>query len=410
MFLGAIKTEEKTIFESQSEDLGKSAYELELLKLAEICCCLLAFLGFCCGVLSTDLEHSALTHSSSFPTLMFAGSASTLCLLYSIYWRTWREIRWLQAKCFLSVHDDLLTSQKLNRMIVELIVNAPHPLYWLACKEFAYYNSVKDVEIRYTYNSWLTVWMLVRTYHLVKVVSALSPFRSGRAQRVCQMNGTYPGTWFSIKCIMRENPNHVLATMLMLGLLMGGFVLRVFERPMGQYTHMDYGDYGNSMWNVLVTMTTVGYGDLYPVTMLGRISEIFVCFWGVFSISLIIITVSSLLNFDSSEAKAYLILTRLEFKSEMRSIAARVITSGLKYRKMQRSLPSDSYQLDLCLGRFRWNIHEFQRARNRLISIYDKDSYSERVEQDIEEIEENIAEIQRGMKTFRETVAMALGV
>ena len=38
---------------------------------------------------------------------------------------------------------------------------------------------------------------------------------------------------------------------------------------------------GDALWWGLVTITTVGYGDFYPVTMLGRIMGIFVMFAGV---------------------------------------------------------------------------------------------------------------------------------
>jgi voltage-gated potassium channel len=38
---------------------------------------------------------------------------------------------------------------------------------------------------------------------------------------------------------------------------------------------------GDALWWALVTITTVGYGDKYPVTTLGRITGVFVMFAGV---------------------------------------------------------------------------------------------------------------------------------
>jgi voltage-gated potassium channel Kch len=51
----------------------------------------------------------------------------------------------------------------------------------------------------------------------------------------------------------------------------------------------------NSMWCVIITMTTVGYGDFVPKTNLGRTVAVLACIWGNFLISLMVIslTVSS---------------------------------------------------------------------------------------------------------------------
>ena len=38
---------------------------------------------------------------------------------------------------------------------------------------------------------------------------------------------------------------------------------------------------GDAIWWGLVTITTVGYGDFYPVTLMGRITGIFVMFAGI---------------------------------------------------------------------------------------------------------------------------------
>ena len=38
---------------------------------------------------------------------------------------------------------------------------------------------------------------------------------------------------------------------------------------------------GDALWWAIVTITTVGYGDKYPVTALGRLTGVFVMFAGV---------------------------------------------------------------------------------------------------------------------------------
>ena len=70
----------------------------------------------------------------------------------------------------------------------------------------------------------------------------------------------------------------------------------------------------NCMWNVIITITSVGYGDIYPKTFFGRIVGVIVCFWGVFIVSFFVVTITNMLNFTGSEEKSYNLLLRLYHK------------------------------------------------------------------------------------------------
>ena len=60
---------------------------------------------------------------------------------------------------------------------------------------------------------------------------------------------------------------------------------------------------GDALWYSIVTITTVGYGDFYPVTTAGRITAIFIMFMGVGIIGALASILASLLVGGSSSAE-----------------------------------------------------------------------------------------------------------
>ena len=60
---------------------------------------------------------------------------------------------------------------------------------------------------------------------------------------------------------------------------------------------------GDALWYAIVTITTVGYGDFYPVTPAGRITAMFIMFMGVGIIGALASILASLLVGGSSSAE-----------------------------------------------------------------------------------------------------------
>ncbi len=61
---------------------------------------------------------------------------------------------------------------------------------------------------------------------------------------------------------------------------------------------------GDAIWWGLVTITTVGYGDFYPVTLMGRITGIFVMFTGIGIIGALASILASMLVSPSTDEPA----------------------------------------------------------------------------------------------------------
>ena len=95
------------------------------------------------------------------------------------------------------------------------------------------------------------------------------------------------------------------------------------------------------MWNVIVTLATVGYGDFYLKTALGRFIGLIVCFWGTFIVSYFVVTVTNMLTFAPPEEKSYTLLLRLHYKEELKRYAVNVLSSAYRNKNIKLKFPSD---------------------------------------------------------------------
>ena len=80
----------------------------------------------------------------------------------------------------------------------------------------------------------------------------------------------------------------------------------------------------------MITMMTVGFGDYYPRTHLGRAICIVACFWGVIIVSMMVVTLTNATTLSQKETRAYGILYRLHLKTQIENEAAKVITKFLR--------------------------------------------------------------------------------
>jgi voltage-gated potassium channel len=112
---------------------------------------------------------------------------------------------------------------------------------------------------------------------------------------------------FAIKAELKERPMIVMSIFLILSVIVSAFILRAAEMPADEENGDRFGfSYiWNSMWCSFITIATVGYGDIFPVSTMGKIICVIIMFWGNFLISLIIVSLANLVEFEREEAKAY---------------------------------------------------------------------------------------------------------
>ena len=178
-----------------------------------------------------------------------------------------------------------------------------------------------------------------------------------------------------------------------------GFQLRLFERQLSEASGQNFTNLNNCMWNVIITLTSVGYGDLYPKTFFGRIVGIIVCFWGVFIVSCFVVTVTNMLEFSGLENKAYELLLRLSYKTELKKDAVKVLSTAFKHRNAVNG--GDPSLILSCFNNFRSDMLSFQRTASLVRSMN---------EMNVEEQNNynNLKEVTNNIKRLKESQALTL--
>lgn len=69
---------------------------------------------------------------------------------------------------------------------------------------------------------------------------------------------------FAIRATMEDHPIFFLMSNLIGSMLFFGFIIRVFDFPISDISGQNFTKMWNPTWMVVITMTTVGYGDFWP--------------------------------------------------------------------------------------------------------------------------------------------------
>ena len=101
------------------------------------------------------------------------------------------------------------------------------------------------------------------------------------------------------------------------------FAIRIFERPYFTFNFVDAGvifynfEYLTSiLWYTIITMTTVGYGNIYATTPIGRFFAIVAVIVGAFLLSLMVAIITSWFNMDEKRTVAINKMERDRFSAE----------------------------------------------------------------------------------------------
>lgn len=178
-------------------------------------------------------------------------------------------------------------------------------------------------------NALISVLMLARLYIFLRLFDHYTFWTSERAVRVCRLMGFQPDTKFAVKALLKYKAIFMVSLSIGLSTIFFALLVRTFERDGND--NNNFKVIWNCMWCVIVTMATIGYGDIYPVTMIGRIVIIVACIWGIFLLSMFVVTLNNISQLTKEEQEAYEEIIRSDkIKKNLKKDAEKIIKLFIK--------------------------------------------------------------------------------
>ncbi|MCQ2818786.1 MAG: potassium channel family protein, partial [archaeon] len=202
----------------------------------------------------------------------------------------------------------------------------------------------------YTISAIFGIVVLIKGYLVIKIYHYLSRWTSRKAQTIGERYNVKIGFKFAFKAELKKRPYTILVVTLFVVVVILSYMVRCFEYTvidqdnLKEYLRGDHElqDMQNCVWMIIITMLTVGYGDIYPRSHLGRITVMISSILGNIIVSLIVVSLAVLTEFSAEEKKAYGIIKKIQADSNAFQKAALVISDICQLRylimKSQKAL------------------------------------------------------------------------
>lgn len=181
------------------------------------------------------------------------------------------------------------------KFILEIIISLIHvpPYIDHGAKDF---SDTSYVDI-------LTFLSFTKIYILARLMRNGSPLNTNSGRFIGSFTKVEFGDWFLVKIWMKANPLFSLIASWIVIIFASSYLLYISERkyPVDDDDPAKKFNFLNSIWCIIITILTVGYGDITANTFVGRTLTVVSTFFGLVSSATLIGLISDYLNLNPEE-------------------------------------------------------------------------------------------------------------
>lgn len=171
------------------------------------------------------------------------------------------------------------------------------PLSFLEENNIENWNYIEQFVQPIKLNYILALASLLKLLILIPSFLNTLKFKNPRSSRVCKIYGCESSILYELKCYFKEEPIKLVVILIFCSIALFTFGFRICERSKSSKSSIfNYTE--NTVYLVIITMTSVGYGDYAPQTAFGRIVGVICTFWGVLTVSIMVLVVVNTFELD----------------------------------------------------------------------------------------------------------------
>ena len=254
------------------------------------------------------------------------------------------KLKFLRRNQLACKEDNIFTTMLIKKMIIEIIV--------LGIFSPPYCNSIIHGDMifgRYTYSSdsIILIFTIFKLYYLVYLFQNYSIWSTEKARIIAKNYNVSIYIDFLFKAQIKRSPLFTIFIIFIVSLCIFSCIIRVFEYGYSNdNSHKDskgiindkYKSYADNFWMIIISMMTIGYGDIYPETHLGRVIIFFSAIVGMLVLSLLVVTLNNLIDFSKEEYKAYNLIVKDQANKSMKKMAIKLIKSIMKLVEIKKDI------------------------------------------------------------------------
>jgi hypothetical protein len=209
-------------------------------------------------------------------------------------------------------------------------------------KDFFITQQVAEIKHSVTY-SVNHIFGIVKIINLIFQIYELfksSRYNCQRVQRINFMLNNKPlNAMLPLKNYIANNPVQFMFVSFFSSIFFFSSLLIVVERPVSVLDDQMLEDWSQIFWYVIVSMTTIGYGDRVVKNVISRFIIMFLVIWGNFWSSIFLSSIYPFIQLSMHEMKALNQIERLKVKEEIAKMSSNLI----KQLVYLNSIDTDKY-------------------------------------------------------------------
>lgn len=213
-------------------------------------------------------------------------------------------------------------------VVFEFLLLFVHPSPLLIYQKIEIEETYSNIKYYYLVNEIMTMLCSFKFLYLLGILLNKTEYGDSRSYRVCSMFGCFSSYNFIIKCLLKDAPFKYIIMVWSCSVLYFGWLLMICEAPLDHFESPGLSHtYWNSCWEAVTTMSTVGYGDIYPRTTIGRIVAIGCSLVGTIVVSLLVVSFNQHLIMTGPEASSFTVIKKLQVRKLIKDVALKLIVT-----------------------------------------------------------------------------------